>query len=278
MNRKRLGFILIGAGVALAFVVGALVYLQVTRAQEIEKQLPTRKVILATEDIPAGSQIQAKQIQLYAVPDQAIPANSAANVDSVVSKFTPATIFKGQVIIATQIGDVATKGVPSYTLKQGQVLYAMETALPNQAPFALTAVNALRSGDRVDLVYSTLVVPPEIAANPDSQSLLRSSSAAQYLQTRILLQNVRIDRLGTYRSDGGFDENAKYMIFIVSPEQALVMKWLKDAAAFFGNSIELVLRAPNDDEISDPNLTINLNYMRDKYGLPSPPQVTTGAR
>ena len=39
---------------------------------------------------------QAKQIQLYAVPDQAIPANSAANVDSVVSKFTPATIFKAE--------------------------------------------------------------------------------------------------------------------------------------------------------------------------------------
>ena len=104
MNRKRLGFILIGAGVALAFVVGALVYIQVNRAREIEAQLPTRRVILATEDIPGGSQIQAKQIQLFAVPDQAIPANASTDVDSVVSKFTPATIYKGQVVISTQIG------------------------------------------------------------------------------------------------------------------------------------------------------------------------------
>ena len=102
--------LLIGAGVALAFVVGALVYIQVNRAREIEAQLPTRRVILATEDIPGGSQIQAKQIQLFAVPDQAIPANASTDVDSVVSKFTPATIYKGQVVISTQIGDVATKG------------------------------------------------------------------------------------------------------------------------------------------------------------------------
>ena len=65
MNRKRLGFILIGAGIALAFIVGALVYLQVSEANRIKAQLPTRKVIVATEDIPAGSQIQAKQIQLF---------------------------------------------------------------------------------------------------------------------------------------------------------------------------------------------------------------------
>ncbi|GEM_PF-5581527 len=273
MNRKRLGFILIGAGVALAFVVGALVYVQVSEANAVRAQLPTRRVVVATEDIPAGSQITASQIQLVAVPEQVVPVDAATTIDeNVVGKYTPSQILRGQVIISSLIGDAATKGVPSYSLKPGEVLYAMETAIQGQ-PVALTAVNALHSGDRVDFVYSSMVLPPDVARSPDVQTLLRSPSAAQYLQTRILLQNVRIDRLGMYKSDGTFEENPKYMIFIVKPEQALVMKWLKDAAILYGSSIELMLRAPNDTENYDANLTINLGYMREKYGLPAPPQV-----
>jgi hypothetical protein len=124
----------------------------------------------------------------------------------------------------------------------------------------------------VDLIYSTMVLPPELAANPDVSNIIHQPSAAQYLQARILLQGIKIDRLGQYTADGGFQENANYMIFIVRPEEALVLKWLKDAASFFGNSIEFILRAPNDSEPADQSLTINLNYMRDKYGLPAPPQ------
>jgi len=278
VNRKRLGFILIGAGLALAVIVGLLVYFQVRDAQAVRAQLPQQSVVVASQDIPAGSQIAASQIALVRMPDQGIPANAARQVDdSVVGKLTPAAIMKGQVLVTTQIGDPATKGLPSYSLKPGQVLYAMETTLPNQQPFALTAVNALRSGDRVDFVYSTLVVPPDVATNPDAQALLRSPSAAQYLQTRILLQNIRIDRLGIYNPDGTFTENPKYAIFIVTPEEALVMKWLKDASGFFGSSIELMLRAPNDAETgADSNLTVNLQYMREKYGLPAPAAPATG--
>jgi len=139
----------------------------------------------------------------------------------------------------------------------------------------LTAVNALRNGDRVDFVYSTLLVPQDFAEDPNKQALLKTPLAAQYLTTRTLLQNIRIDRLGIYKADGTFEDNPKYMIFIVSPEQALVLKWLRDAAVYFGNTIELVLRAPGDQSPEAASLEINVQYMREKYGLPEPPVVTT---
>ncbi len=275
MNRKRLGFILIGGGVAIACVVGVLVYLQVSAARAAIAQLPTRSVIVAFEDIPSGSQIKASQIQSVLVPDQAIPANSATAIDdSVVGKYTPDTILKGQVVILTEIGDESTRGIPSYQLDRGQVLYAMETQLPNQQPLALTAVNALRAGDRVDFVYSTLVVPQEFLEDPEKQALLQTPIAAQYLTTRVLLQNIRIEALGVYQADGTFLNDPKYMIFKVSPEEALVLKWLKDAAIYIGNTIEHVLKAPADqDSQPDPSLEINVRYMREKYGLPEPPVI-----
>jgi Flp pilus assembly protein CpaB len=274
VNRKRLGFILMGVGIALAIAVGAVVFMQVSAANQAISQLPRRNAVVATEDIPAGSQIKATQVALIPMPDLAFPANAATLIDeTVVGKYTPTLIPRGQVVIATQIGDEATKGVPSYSLRNGQVLYAMESRLPNQQPLALTAVNALRSGDRVDFVYSTLVVPPEVAEDPDAQTILRSPVAAQYLTTRILLQNIRIDRLGTYLKDGTFEENPTYMIFVVRPEEALVLKWMRDAAVYFGNTIELILRAPGDQEPITTNIEINARVMRERYGLPEPPQV-----
>ena len=127
MNRKRLGFILIGAGVALAFVVGAIVYLQVSQVAELRSQIPTREVVVAKENIPARSQIKASQVWKIKVPDQAIPPNAATQIDTsqntVVGKYTPAVIPQGDVILTTQIGDAATRNVPSYQLQPGQVLY-----------------------------------------------------------------------------------------------------------------------------------------------------------
>ena len=42
------------------------------------------------------------------------------------------------------------------------------------------------------------------------------------------------------------------IIFIVKPEESLVLKWLKDAATFYKDSnIEMVLRSPADDETID---------------------------
>ena len=63
------------------------------------------------------------------------------------------------------------------------------------------------------------------------------------------------------------------------PEEALVLKWLKDAAMFYRDSnIEMVLRAPSDEELSDSNLVVNFNYMREKYNLAPPPGVPIAGR
>ena len=69
------------------------------------------------------------------------------------------------------------------------------------------------------------------------------------------------------------------IIFIVQPEESLVLKWLKDAATYYKDSnIEMVLRAPSDEELSDSNLVVNFNYMREKYNLAPPPGVPIAGR
>jgi hypothetical protein len=73
--------------------------------------------------------------------------------------------------------------------------------------------------------------------------------------------------------------NSASIIFVVKPEEALVLKWLKDAAMFYRDSnIEMVLRSPVDDEQTDNSLVINFNYMREKYNLAPPPGLPTAGR
>jgi hypothetical protein len=73
-------------------------------------------------------------------------------------------------------------------------------------------------------------------------------------------------------------ENAN-IIFVVSPEEALVLKWLKDAATYYKDSnIEMVLRSPADEELADTGVLVNFEYMRQKYNLAPPPSALTPQR
>lgn len=280
MSRKRLGYILIGVGVVLAFVVGVVVYLQVSQANQVIASLPKQRVIIATANIPQRAEIAASMISLVTMPDEAIPPGAATKVEDVVGKFTPFEILKGEVINTAKIGPVAAKNAPSFLIEKGKVMYAMPLQLRGQEPFSILQINALRPGDRVDFIYTAFTLPEGLSTQEIDS--LRNSSIANFLQTRFLLQNVRIQEIGSFDEKGkivpAVDEKgalnpAAQMVVIVSPEEALVLQWLRDAAAAFGNTIQMVLRAPGDEQKADANLTVNLNYMREKYGLPEPPRV-----
>ena len=282
MQRKRLGYILIGGGIIVALFVGVMVYSQVSDAERVKASLPTARVVIATGDIPARTEIAASMVNVRTVPDELVQAGAATKVEDVVGKFSPDAITKGAVINTQKIGPVAVKNAPSFRIEKGKVMYVMPVSFAG-SQFALAQVNALRAGDRVDLLYTTINAPSGLTAEQRDEV---RSNPIPYLQTRIMLQDLRIQEIGTYAADGSLlpatgDPTAKgagpsisgaNIIFIVRPEESLVLKWLKDAATYYKDSnIEMVLRSPADDEQADNNLVVNFNYMREKYNLAPPP-------
>jgi hypothetical protein len=164
-------------------------------------------------------------------------------------------------------------------------MYVMPVAFGG-TQFSITQVNALRAGDRVDLLYTTINAPQGLTADQRDEV---KANPIPYLQTRIMLQDLRIQEIGSYAPDGSLlpatgdptrkDSTASLdkanIIFIVKPEEALVLKWLKDAATYYKDSnMEMVLRSPADEEQADNNLVVNFNYMREKYNLAPPPSLT----
>jgi Flp pilus assembly protein CpaB len=282
VQRKRLGFILIGGGVLMALVVGILVYQQVSDAERVKASLPTARVVIATADIPARTEIAASMVNIRTVPDELVQAGAATKIEDVVGKFTPDAVTKGAVINTQKIGPVAVKNAPSFRIEKGKVMYVMPVSFAGSA-FSIAQVNALRSGDRVDLLYTTINSPQGLTAEQRQEV---SANPIPYLQTRIMLQNLRIQEIGSYAPDGSLvpatgdptskgaapSISAANIIFIVDPEEALVLKWLKDAATYYKESnVEMVLRSPADDQQADNSLVVNFNYMQQKYNLAPPP-------
>jgi Flp pilus assembly protein CpaB len=286
VQRKRLGYILIGGGIILALFVGVMVYSQVSDAERVKASLPTARVVIATSDIAARTEIAASMVNVRTVPDELVQAGAATKVEDVVGKFSPDAITKGAVINTQKIGPVAVKNAPSFRIEKGKVMYVMPVSFAG-SQFALAQVNALRAGDRIDLLYTTINAPQGLT--PEQRDEVRANPIP-YLQTRIMLQDLRIQEIGSYAADGSLlpatgDPTAKSagpsisganIIFIVKPEESLVLKWLKDAATYYKDSnIEMVLRSPADDEQADNNLVVNFNYMREKYNLAPPPTLPT---
>jgi Flp pilus assembly protein CpaB len=286
VQRKRLGYILIGGGLTLALFVGIMVYSQVSDAEHVKASLPTARVVIATGDIPARSEIAASMVNIRTVPDELVQAGAATKVEDVVGKFSPDAIAKGAVINTQKIGPVAVKNAPSFRIEKGKVMYVMPVSFAG-SQFSLAQVNALRAGDRVDLLYTTINAPQGLT--PEQRDEVRANPIP-YLQTRIMLQDLRIQEIGSYAPDGSLvpatgDPASKgaapvlanaNIIFIVAPEESLVLKWLKDAATYYKDSnIEMVLRSPADEEQADSNLVVNFNYMQAKYNLAPPPSLPT---
>src|ERR1700730_13990097 len=270
----------------MAVFVGVMVYSQVREAESVKASLPTARVVTPTGATPARTEIAASMVNVRTVPDELVQVGAATKVEDVVGKFSPDAVTKGSVINTLKVGHVAAKSARSFRIEKGKVMYVMPVSFAG-SQFSLTQVNALRAGDRVDLLYTTINAPSGLTAEQRDEV---RANPIPYLQTRIMLQDLRIQEIGSYAPDGSLvpatgDPAAKAsapsltganIIFIVQPEESLVLKWLKDAATYYKSSnIEMVLRSPADDQQADSNLVVNFNYMQQKYNLAPPPSLPT---
>ena len=292
MNRRRFGFILIGAGVALALAVGIVVYAEISESEQLRASQAKRWVAVASSDIPERTVIAGEQIVLVQVPDAVVPpgvvsylpesGSSVAEVEErkqnlvgrVKDQFTPSRIFKGEVINTERLGREAGKNTPSYDLPAGKVAYVFPIKLGGGTPpnerIHLAFLNAIRPGDFLDIYFSDLEVPFDL---PDAQQdKIRTKFPTTALHTRRLMQMIKVLNVGYFADTGRASETPrddKYLTLELSPDEALQLKWLKDAATLAGN-IEFVLRSPLDSQ-PFPQSAVDLDLMSRQFGIRTAP-------
>lgn len=292
MNQRRLGVLLIIAGVALGLVAGIIVYVQVESARSAQANIPRTWVVVAAVPIPERTTINSTQVMLAQLPDSALPAQAIfyrapegvsteagetearrlllQDKGAVVGKFTPGRISKGEVINLERLGEEALKNTPSFVLEPGKVAYAFPVRLtggqPSNDRLILPFLNAIRPGDRFDIFFSSIEVP---LGSSEAEETRASRFPTQYLHTRPVMQNIKVLNVGNFPDAAGkiaeVSRDERFLTLEVTPAQALELKWLKDAATLGGN-IEIVLRSPQDTQDFEQR-TVSLADMALKYNL-----------
>ena len=265
MGRKRGGTVLMALGVVLALISGAVVFFisQTATAAPVETKMVD--VVLARTEIKERTRITADMVQVAKLPEGVGPSTPKRKVEDVVGQWARENIHQGTPLLEVSLAvtpetlavapPVAEKGAgPSpigggqpakpklvdaaYTLKPGQTMVAVDYPEASK----LVAAGILQPGNKVDIY----VKAPGLTSD----------------QMALIYSNVEIKAIGDLTKTTEALPSAT-LIFVVEPQQALVLKYLESLNPF------LLIRAAGDDQVIRTDL-VTMDYIVSRFGLQRP--------
>ena len=201
MQRKRLGYILIGGGLVLALFVGIMVYSQVSEAERVKASLPDG-ASSHRDERHSRPALRSRRRWSTSARSRTISCRRAPppRVEDVVGKFSPDAVTKGEVINTQKIGPVAAKNAPSFRIEKGKVMYVMPVGVRGHASSRWP-----RSTRCAQAIASTCCTRRiDAPTGPDAPSSATTCAPTRFRTCRraIMLQDLRIQEIGSYAADG----------------------------------------------------------------------------
>lgn len=284
----RFGILFVLLGLVLA-VVGIVVVGNIVRSSlaplPVATPIPpvTEKVVVTTHDVTLGAVLQAGDLAVVEVPVELVPLGVMRSPEEVVGRMTKIPLVSGEMVLPHHLADPTNvQHDLAFVLGDDQVLMAFP------AGDLLSQLNLLQPGDLVD-VLASFTAPVQrdelvIVADEEDQEeeVLFTFDALQRVTISAVIVEIIESRSRSSSSgalaggDGPLaqgtpqptptpapsevDVNA--ILLALSPQDALVLKHLKDSGAI----IDIVLRAPtsNQNFELDPVMP---DYMIDRYRL-----------
>ena len=283
---KRLG----ARGILLIFggilVVGFGLYMTWRLFQSALNPLPlasapppvTDKVLVTSRGIPLGSVLSTNDLILVEVPVGLVPLNRMNDLNQAIGRVTNISMVAGEMVLPHHLIDpsnVVDRSL-AFSLADDQVMLAFPIT------DLMSGLNILKKGDVVDiLVTIDEPVVPEGAflVAEEAQTQLFTFDAMQ----RIAIAAVVLDIVQSQQpvptpqvqlTPGAVltpqpppepsrgQSKPVALMLALAPQDALVLKHLKDTGAIF----DLVLRAPTSTELFD--LTpVTSQYISERYQL-----------
>jgi Flp pilus assembly protein CpaB len=298
MNRKRGGMMLVSVGLLMAVIAGWLAYSQLKAAEKRVEQVPGVRVVVATGDIAEQGRIAFNNVTYATISEESLPARPITDIGQAVGQFARQRIFKGDIITADRVvsleqvrtGGGGVAASPSLILDKDQVMMVLPAKMSGnvagQSPNLLTTTNAIRAGDYVDVLVTTLEFPE--GSTQQEKDIARRENPYDYLRTRVMFQNLRVHHIGAWPDPnqpapaparGSVVGNAarpqvtvnvrpeeRYLTFVVDRETALQLKWLKDVVALGHANVDFVLRSPVNQEVQQSE-ALTVQDIRRQYGV-----------
>ncbi|MBN1248699.1 MAG: Flp pilus assembly protein CpaB [Anaerolineae bacterium] len=272
MGRLR-GFLWLIAGVVVAAIAAGIAFIALSRATadrvELEQVVtPQRSVVVAVQRVDVQGVLTEENVEVIEVPVDTAPESAVTDIDDVLGKITLVELYPGEVLLAQRVLDpnvIAPDGRLALVMNEEQVLLALPAGdLINQ-------VNMLKAGDHVDFLYSyELPIDREgefLPGAPAQEGAVEGEAAEEEPTEQVtfnLLQNAVISQIVRQLDEDGQPTGApRALLLAVDPQEALVLKYMKDVGAV----VDLVLRAPGAEGEFEVE-PVDLDYIIDSYIVP----------
>jgi len=258
MGRLR-GFLWLVAGLVVALLAGVIAFITLSRATaraadsqpESKAQVP---VVVAARAVAVRSLLVAEDLALKELPADSVPEGAVQKLEEALGKVTTVDIYAGEALLMQRLVDpdiAPQEGRMALVVADDQVLMAFP------AQDLMSRALLLKPGDHVDLLFSTNFRPLD-GGESDGKSQEEQQS------TFNVLQNVTIAAIvQEAKPSGGSQARLPEAILLaVSPQDALILKFLKDA----GGIPDMVLRAPGVEH-TFPTEPVDANYIINRYRI-----------
>jgi pilus assembly protein CpaB len=275
MNQKnRRGLLIVVVAVLAAVASAALVYSAITsgprpqaHAQsipDVAAAAPGKKAVVALRDIDVNVVITTSMLTTVQFPANLVPSDAITNTRDLVGVAAKTKLYAGQMLFMRQFLAGGQPGL-SATIPKDKVLVAFPST------DILNSTGALRAGDHVDILLS-LPISGTTRLDSGSTTGSQEAGAATTLVSQTTLQNIEVYSNGAVvppdqAVSQGNTAGPKVITFLVDPQEALILKFVKDS----GGVIDLIIRSLEATQVNatDP---VSIDYLVDLYRFISLPK------
>lgn len=282
MNRRVLiGIIIAVVGVGL-IALGILAINTVLKqsfappVQATPEVEATTDVIITTHDMAVGSVLNREDVQVATIPVSAVPRDALTTIDSALGKITIVHLIQGEMVLQHHLADPTNVAHDiGYIIEDNQVMMAFPST------DLLSTLGVLQRGDTIDILASMQVeiTPTRIAPGGTTTeeqqatiSRLFTFDAMQRVTVSAVVADVVTDSNTTASTEGEAqptpnpaDVRVRAYLLVLSPQDALVLKHMRDAGATF----DIVLRSPTSNELFELS-PVTVDYLLQRYELTIP--------
>lgn len=255
------------AGVVLAALAGVAAMLALRAAvstiQVPEAEAPlTRPVVVAARFVARRSVLSQADVEIRELPGDAIRSGAIVKIEDAVGRISMTELNQGEMVLAQNLLEITAEAAPGdVEISIAEALNEDEVAVALRATDLMSRFGVLHAGDKVDLLFSMNVVGRTYEEQVPRGGLV-AMTAIQDLE---ILQIVVIKRPAEEESEQGEQPEERAIILIAAPQEAVILKYLKDSGAV----IDFALRSPTSERLFDVE-PVTINYLATRYGIVPP--------
>ncbi len=275
MGRLR-GFLWLVAGLVVAGLAGIVGFITLSRAaaQSVGEMAakPALPVVVAARAVALRSTLTSEDLEVKELPVDLLPEGVLSDVLDAQGKVALVDISPGELILAQRLMEpnaISADGRLALFIAEDEVLMAFP------ATDLMSRAGVLKPGDRVDLLISLHFPTDRGMVMLAEGGNVAGPGGKEELATFVLLENVGIAGFvggasAQEESDGILSPGAKEassveaILFTLSPQDALVLKYVKDA----GGVQDIVLRAPGAEHPFSIE-PVDVDFVINRYRIPT---------